>query len=486
MGALVGDRAVVVGAGMAGLMAARVLADAYSEVTLVDRDELPDGADDRRGVPQGRQLHGLLAGGQLAMEELFPGLTAQLVAEGVPAGDALGDARLTFGGHRLKRTSSGCVLLGASRPYLEQRVRSRVRACPGVRVTAPADVVGLTGAHGCGGVTGVRVLRRADGSAEEQLDADLVVDAGGRGSRLPVWLEELGYGRPPVEKVPVDLRYATRTYRLQPGALGGDLGSVHAPGPRRPRGGVLARVEGDRWMLTLIGVLGDHPPRDPDGFTDFLRSLGPTDIAEALQGAEPLDDPVAFRFPAAVRHRYDRMSRFPAGLVVLGDSVCSLNPVYGQGMSVAALEALGLRRRLSRGAPPSPRRANRDVARVLATAWEMSVAADLAFDGVAGQRTVKARLLGAYVSRLHAAAVHDETLGRAFVRVSGLVDPPWTLMRPAVALRVVRPGSGRRGRWPAGTGRMFVAALLTPSVVVAGATTVAACAARVLRHRRGR
>lgn len=485
MGARAGERAVVIGAGMAGLMAARVLADAYPEVTLVDRDDLPDRPESRRGVPQGRQPHALLAGGQLAMEELFPGLTAQLVAGGAPTGDALADARLTFGGHRLKQGSTGCVLLAVSRPYLEQEVRSRVRACLNVRFAAPGDVVGLTGSHGCGRVTGVRVLPRADGSAEEQMDADLVVDAGGRGSRLPVWLEALGYGRPPVEKVAVDLRYATRTYRLAPGALAGDLGSVHAPSPSRRRGAVLARVEGDRrWTLTLIGVLGDHPPRDPDDFLAFLRSLGPTDIAEALSSGEPLDDPVTFRFPAAVRHRYERMGRFPAGLAVLGDSVCSLNPIYGQGMTVAAQEALALRRRLAQGALPRPRRVSRDVARVLAAPWEMSVAADLAFDGVAGRRTTTVRLLGAYVSRLHAAAVHDEALGRAFVRVSGLVDPPGALLRPAVVLHALRPRGSGRGRWPAGTGRMLVAALLTPCVAAAGAATVAAVVAQAVRRRR--
>jgi 2-polyprenyl-6-methoxyphenol hydroxylase-like FAD-dependent oxidoreductase len=450
MNTQIGDRAVVLGASMAGMLAARVLADAYAQVTVIDRDELPETPMHRRGVPHGRHIHGLLARGQQALEELFPGLTAELVTHGVPAGDMLADTRLYLSGHRLRQAHAGLVVLCASRPVLEGHVRARVRALPNLIVLDRCDIAGLAAAPDGRRVTGVRVLRRADGSAEQVLGADLVVDATGRGARTPVWLEALGYSRPQEDQVRIGLGYATRTYRLPPDALGGDLAVLQAATPQHPRTGALQMLEGERWMLTLGGILGDHPPTDPDGFLAFARSLRFPDIYETIRDAEPLDDPVPFRFPASVRHRYERLDRFPDGLLVLGDAVASFNPIYGQGMSVAAVEALALRRHLERGTEPQPRRWFRDLARLVDVPWEIAAGGDLVFPDVQGRRTPKSRLLNAYIARLHAAAAHDASLASAFVRVAGLVAPPQTLLRPGVALRVLRgslrPAVDTRGR----------------------------------------
>jgi 2-polyprenyl-6-methoxyphenol hydroxylase-like FAD-dependent oxidoreductase len=446
----IGDHAVVLGASMAGLLAARVLTDSYGQVTVIDRDELPETPMHRRGVPHGRHLHALAARGQQALEELFPELTAALVADEVPIGDLLANGRLYFSGHRLRQAPTGLVLVCASRPFLEGRVRARVRAVPNVAFLDRCDVVGLATTPDGRRVTGPRVLRRADGSADEVLAADLVVDATGRGSRTPIWLDALGYPRPEREQVGIGLGYATRTYRLPPDALGGDLAVLNAATPQHPRLGALLMLEGDRWMLTLGGILGDHPPTDPDGFLAFARSLRFPDIYEAVRDAEPLDEPVAFRFPASVRHRYERLGRFPDGLLVLGDAVASFNPIYGQGMSVAALEALTLRRHIEQGIEPQPRRWFRDLARVVDVPWDMSAGGDLAFPGVQGRRTLKVRLVNAYLARLHAAAAHDADLASAFVRVVGLVAPPQSLLHPGIAVRVLRRSPRRaadtRGR----------------------------------------
>jgi 2-polyprenyl-6-methoxyphenol hydroxylase-like FAD-dependent oxidoreductase len=444
----IGDRAVVLGASMAGLLAARVLADAYAQVMVIDRDELPQADAHRRGVPQGRHVHGLLARGQQALEELLPGLTAELTAQGVPAGDMLADTRLYLSGHRLRRAPTGLVVLCASRPVLEGHVRARVRAIPNVRFLDRCDILGLGTTPDDRRVTGARVLRRADGSAEQVLGADLVVDATGRGARTPMWLEALGYPRPREERVGIGLGYATRTYRLPPDALGGDLAVMQAATPEHPRTGGLQLLEGGRWMLTLGGILGDHPPTDPDGFLGFARSLQFPDIYETVRDAEPLDGPVAFRFPASVWRRYERLRRFPDGLLVLGDAVASFNPIYGQGMSVAALEALTLRRHLEDGTRPHPRRFFADLARVVQVPWEIAAGGDLVFPDVQGRRTPKGRLLNAYIARLHAAAARDAGLADAFVRVAGLVAPPQTLLHPRVAVRVLRPS-----RQPAGSER---------------------------------
>jgi 2-polyprenyl-6-methoxyphenol hydroxylase-like FAD-dependent oxidoreductase len=433
----IGDRAVVLGASMAGLLAARVLADAYRQVTVIDRDELPEASTHRRGVPHGRHAHALLARGQQALEELLPGLTAELIGQGAPAGDLLADSRWYVNGHRLRQVHIGLVSLCVSRPLLESHVRARVRALPNLRFLDRCDIVGLATTPDAGRVTGARV-RRADGGAEEVLGADLVVDATGRGSRTPSWLRALGYAPPETEQVRVGLGYATRTYRLPPDALDGDLGVLDATTPGHPRGGALLRLEGGRWMVTLAGMLGDHPPTDPDGFLDFARSLRFPDIHAAIRDAEPLDDPVGFRFPASARHRYERLDRFPDGLLVMGDAVCSFNPIYGQGMTVAALEALTLGRHLREGAGPRPRRWFRRLARVVDVPWDIAVGGDLAVPGVQGRRSVKIRLANAYIARLHAAAEHDPGLATAFVRVAGMVAPPRSLLRPGVAVRVLR------------------------------------------------
>ncbi len=389
---------------MAGLLAARVLAEHYRSVTVVDRDAVSQVRErHRRGVPQGRHVHGLHPRGLQVLEELLPGLTASLVAGGVPVGDPLGNMRWQLSGHQLRRAHCGLQGVFASRPFLEGRVRARVAALPGVHFAERADVVGLTATSDRRRVTGVRIHRHG-AAAASTLNADLMVDATGRGSRAPLWLEALGYPRPAEERVRIDLGYATRHYRLPPGALGGDLAVLTAPTADRPRGAILAGIEGGRHTLTAFGMAGDHPPTDPAGFAAFVSTLAFDDIADAIRDAQPLDDPVAFRLPASVRRRYEELRRLPDRFLVIGDAVCSFNPVYGQGMTVAATQAATLRTLLDMGCAPAPRRYFRELAGVVDVPWDIAVGGDLALPAVPGKRTAKIRLINAYLARLHAAA----------------------------------------------------------------------------------
>jgi 2-polyprenyl-6-methoxyphenol hydroxylase-like FAD-dependent oxidoreductase len=433
---------------MAGLLAARVLAEQDAEVHVLDRDDLTDDGARRRGVPQGRHIHALLPRGRQVLDELFPGLSSELVSAGAPTGDLLGDARVYLGGHRLCRHDSHLTMVSVSRPFLEAHVRARVRQLPNVVFGPACDVLGLVGsAVRC---TGVRVVRRADGSAEEIVGADLVVDATGRGSRLPAWLEVLGSSPPIEDRIGVDLGYASRRYRLPSDALDGDVGTLQGPTPDLPRGGALARLEGGVWIVTLFGLGGDHPPTDPDGFVGFARSLRHQDLPDALAAGGPIDDPVGFRFPASVRRRYERLRDLPAGVIPIGDALCSLDPVYGQGMTVAGLGALVLRDHLRRPGGVVPRRFVADLADVVDPAWETSSGGDLAIPTVEGRRTAKVRIGAAYIARLHAAASVDPDLAAAFARVMALVDPPTTLFRPRVVAGVLR---GRRRASDGGDGR---------------------------------
>jgi 2-polyprenyl-6-methoxyphenol hydroxylase-like FAD-dependent oxidoreductase len=445
----IGKHAVVLGASMAGLAAARVLADAYERVTVLERDALPTTAAHRKGVPQSRHAHALLAAGRAALEELFPGLTGELVANGALSGDLQAESRWYNHGRRLCPGPSDLQAVAVSRPLLEGCVRERVRALPNVRVVDRCDATGLVGTPDGRGVGGVRVLRRADGSAEEVIETDLVVDATGRGSRSPLWLEELGYLRPAQDEVRTGLAYASRVYRRRRDHLDGDRAAVIAATGEHQRGGVMLAMEGDRWMVTLNSYLGQRPPADHDGFTAFAATLPAPDIFEAIADAEPLGDVLPARYPASVWRRYERLGRFPDGYLVTGDAVCGFNPVYGQGMSVAALEALALRECLHNG--PAAGLATRffaKVTRIVAIPWGIAVGSDLRFPGVQGARTAKVRLINAYLARFHLAAAADPVLGRAFLRVVNLMDRPEGLLRPTIALRVLRGNLRRTAVWP--------------------------------------
>ncbi|QHE72754.1 NAD(P)/FAD-dependent oxidoreductase [Rhodococcus sp. WAY2] len=449
----IGHRTVVLGAGIAGLLAARVLSEAYSQVIVVDHDHLPANAVPRRCVPQGRHTHVLIERGQQVLEELFPGFTAELIGQGAPTLDNVRDVRWCLSGYRFPQPKSGMTVVSASRPFLEDRVRARVSELPGVTIVDRCESLGLVTAPNRHRVTGVRVVRHADGSAEEVLDADLIVDATGRGSRAPRWLTELGFEQPAEDKVHVGLGYATRIYRAPAAGLGSDLGVVIGPTPDAPRGGALQMLEGDRFLVTLMGMLGDYPPTDPDGFLDFARSLRLPDLCVAIRGADPIEQPRSFRFPASIRRRYERLARLPAGFLVTGDGFCSFNPIYAQGMTVAALEAITLRRHLNRGPEPDARAFFRDMSKVVDVPWRLSVGADLAFPEVVGDRNLGVRIANAYIPRLHAAAAHDPVLATAFLRVAALIDRPERLMSPGNMLRVLRqnlphPGPTARHRAP--------------------------------------
>jgi len=423
---------------MAGLLTARALADHYQRVIVVDRDPLAPtvSSEPRRGVPQGRHAHGVLASGMQVIEALLPGATAELTAAGAVPGDVCGNLRFCPNGHRLKQVHLGLPALAVSRPLLESYVRSRVAALATVSLLGESDVVGLVASPERTRVVGARIQRRAAGSTEEVLAADLVVDATGRGSRTPRWLAELGYEAPAEERLTVDLGYTSRRYRIGPDTLDGDLGIVIGPTLARPRGGVILMQEHHRAVVTLFGILGDHPPTDDAGFQAFAETLPLPFVADAIRGAEALDDPVPYRYPGSVRHRYDRLRRFPGGFLVIGDAVCSFNPMYGQGMSVAALEVARLRTELARGLDPL--RFFRAIRPIVENPWQIATGGDLMFPAVAGPRPPMVRLINRYLARLHAAAERDEVLSAAFVRVANLLSAPPTLLAPALVRRVLR------------------------------------------------
>ncbi|MEU4578663.1 FAD-dependent oxidoreductase [Nonomuraea sp. ATR24] len=422
--------AVVIGASVSGLLAAAALSRIAERVTVLDRDRLPGEDVHRRGTAQSRHAHGLLARGLEVMELLLPGLTVELMERGAFGGDLQADCRWINEGRRLAPAPGRMPGLLVSRLLLEGQIRRRVSALPGVEVAGESQVADLTRSGDW--VTGVRLV------SGETVSAGLVVDASGRGSRMPAWLGQLGFPAPAEERVEIDLTYTTRVFRRRPDDLAGDPVVIMAATRAVPRAGVALAMEGDRWIVT-IGGYGDAPPADLASFVAYARSLPAPDIHELVSRAEPLDEGTHHRTPASVRRRYERLPRFPRGLAVVGDAVCAFNPIYGQGMSVAAVEALRLGEWARRDRPA--RELFRSIARVVDAPWDIVAANDLRLPGVRGRRTAKIKMVNAYLERFHRAAEHDTELGRRFLRVANLLDPPSALLRPACLFRVLRGGS---------------------------------------------
>lgn len=440
----IGDRAVVIGASVGGLLAARVLGEAFEEVIVCERDELPSGNEGRRAVPQGRHGHALIARGQAEMEALFPGFRDELIEDGAATATPSHDINFFVRGRRLARVMIGTTTINASRPFIEGHLRRRVEALENVTIRPRCEVGDLTIDQDRRRIDGVS-LSQIGSSLEEVLSADLVVAATGRSARVPAWLEQLGYGRPPEEELRVDLGYSSRCYRLEPGALV-DKVNLLGTKPVTPRGIALFAQEGDTWLLTLAGY-GDHrPPADGAGFAAFIDAVAPPHVSAALRRGEPLDEIVTYRFPSNLRRRYDRV-RLPAGLLVIGDAVCSFNPLYGQGMTVAAMEASALRSCLERGPRRLGRRYFRATRSVVDHAWQMAIGGDLAQPAVEGERPLSWRVRNAYTERVFAAAETDGDVAAAFIRVSGLLESPAHLLRPSIARKVLL---GRRDAyaWP--------------------------------------
>lgn len=430
--------AVVIGGSIAGLLAARVLADNFERVTIVERDPLPEGVENRKGVPQGRHAHVLLPRGQIVVGRLFPGLADELISGGAITCDIPAESRFYQpGGYRV-RFATGKKGLLMSRPFLEKGVRRRVRALENVAFLPECDVTGLI-TDDNDRVTGITLRRRVKGAAIEKIAADLVVDAGGRGSRAPAWLEEMGYGRPPEEKIEIGIGYTTRVYRRRPDDLPGAKFALVQPAPPHGRCfGVMGPMEGERWMVTLGGWLGERAPTDEEGFLEFARDLPAPDIYEVIKDAEPLGEAVKYSFPANLRRRYERLARVPKGYLVTGDALCSFNPVYGQGMTVSALEAETLEECLSKGLDGLPRRFYRRVSKVIDTPWQLAAGADFAHPDVVGNKARGTGLINWYFGYVQRAATRDERVCRALVDVTGLLVPPATLFHPRIAWRVFR------------------------------------------------
>ena len=384
--------------------------------------------------------------GASVMKALFPGLFPALIQDGTTPIDTVADFHWYNFGVWKARFTSGITFYCQSRPLLEGHVRRQVAARSNIRLLDACDVTRLCANQETTRVTGVQIHYREGEQREEMLSADLVVDASGRGSQTPQWLAALGYDQAEETAIKVDVGYATRIYhRPAHTRFEGNVLGIYSAPPLGKRAGVLAPIEGNRWIVTLMGWIRDYPPDDEAGFLAFARSLPQPDLYEAIKDAEPITPISIHKFPANRRRHYERLTRFPEGFVVLGDAVCSFNPVYGQGMTAAALEAEVLNTLLYQQRKHHPagdssglsRRFQKKITTIVNTFWLLAAGEDFRHPETQGKRPVGLSLLNRYSLRIQQLSSFDPEVTLLFYQVLQAIKPPTALFSPRILAKVL-------------------------------------------------
>lgn len=430
--------AIVMGGSVAGLCTAAALADVFERVTLLERDAEPRGLGARKGTPQGWHAHLLLNRGQRSLESLLPGLLDDLGERGSVRGDAGFDFRWYISGDWRPIFVKGLEVRLQTRHLLEARLREHVGRLPGVELRFGTAIDAPI--YRAGDIEGVRL------ASGEELASDLVVDATGRGSKTPRWLESWGLRRPPRLGVKIGLTYVSGLFEAPQGVLPSHVRAVLI-NPRPPdlrRGAAAFRVEGGRWLVTLFGYHGERAPLELAGFREWAKTIASHEIADILAKAEPVDKLRSFGFPRQTRNCYEKLRRMPDRYVVIGDAVCSFDPVFGQGMSVAASEAVTLRDVLRRqGEELRVRAIQAAIAKVVEDPWQLATTEAYRWPETTGWKPPGARLRQAFTERVHARAAIDPELYSAFLDVVHLDKRPSSLFTPRVLKRVVFGGPVR-------------------------------------------
>ena len=437
-------KAIVMGASIAGLWTARALANHFDEVLILERDHLPDGPEYRSGAPQARQFHTLLLSGKQQMQIWFPGLEEELISAGAIPYDLTGDIQMRIRNRWYPQFPSGQILLSCSRLLLESSIRRRLRQNPRVRFIEGVYVSGLQSDDSRQRVTGVRTRTHRGGSNQPEADtvhvADLVVDALGRRSQTPEWLVELGYPPPRETEVDSFLGYVTRKYKRKKNI---PLILVGATAPHEPYGGLVFPEEDDTMVALIAGYNKHYPPTDPVEFEATARHLGP-EFQEVIKDAEPISQPHGYRGTSSRWRHYEQLERWPERYVVLGDAFCGFNPIYGQGMSVAAISAVALADHVRHsngdldGVAQSTIRA---ISRITQGAWLLATSADLEWPGTQGGTIGNGpadRFGRWYIGQMLDAMAFDNNVRMEFNAVNQLIKPAVALFAPGVFFRVMK------------------------------------------------
>ncbi|MFD8376410.1 NAD(P)/FAD-dependent oxidoreductase [Streptomyces sp. NPDC059688] len=426
--------AVIIGAGLAGCLAARATRGHVDKVIIVERDKLPSGPYFRKGVPQSRQAHILLEGGQRAIQELVPGaIRAMLQAGAVQLG--MPDGFRWFGtAGWLSSEPTGLNAISCTRPLIDWAVQQEVFTDPGVQVFDDTECVGLIMRNNS--VAGVRAMRRGSRSAVE-FHADFVVDASGSSSRVSEWIGAVTpWALPPKHTSRIAFSYATRFYTRTP--AGGNQGIVVQATPESPRFGIMVPVEENRWAVCLGGL--EAPPTTVDGFLSYAGTLRSLAIDESISLADPLSSVRGNRPKMGRLLRFDQNRAGVNGLIVLGDALCSTNPIYSLGMSMAAMQARALAYVLVRYGRTADwtARAQKAVLETSKPGWKLASDGDASYLDARGTARLRLQLKQHYFHKLMARSIDDPHLSKVVFEVLSLTSPAHHLFRPRVVVSALK------------------------------------------------
>ena len=449
-----GKHAIVIGGSMCGLLTARVLSQYFQQVTIIERDALSENAEPRKGVPQGQHVHVMFGGGMRVVDRLFPGFSDELAANGSVVCDFSNDLCWYHAGVWKARPKSDLTSYWQTRPFLESNLRRRLKSETDIRILDSSGVVGLLTSPDQTRITGVEIRSGEDNGKTEKMEADLVIDASGRGSQTPKWLESIGYERPEETTVEVNIGYASRMYEPKPDdSRDWQIMALYGTPLNSTRTGYIFPIEGGRWLVSEVGFLKDYPPDNDEGYLEFARSLELPDFYEAIKDATPLTPISTFKFPANRWRRYDQLSRFPSGLLVIGDAISTFNPVYGQGMSAGALEVEELRLLLEgcQGRSDIPddlyKKFFRQAAKIIDVPWMLATQSDFLYPQTSGKRPLHSTPLNWYLVRVLKLCSGNERIVKTFYEVLHFIKKPSAFFHPLIFFPVLLRTIGFKGSY---------------------------------------
>ncbi|SEM10662.1 2-polyprenyl-6-methoxyphenol hydroxylase [Mesobacillus persicus] len=431
-----GQRAIVIGGGIAGKLAARVLSDYFNEVMVLDKNKESDQTSLRSGVPQGSHGHALLKSGEDILEDLFPGITNELLTSGaIPSNFSKDISWYHHGSWKIKHHSD-IQTLQQSRPFLEGHLQRRLEQINNIHFIYGAKVSTILTNPDKTKITGVTY--RTNFGVIKEFNADLIIDASGAATQTPKWLKQLGYPQPEKTEVKVDLFYASRAYHtLSPIEKDWKGLLIYPNPPGQARGGGIYKIEDNKWMVTLLGYGIENPPADDHSFLEYAAALDHPTIYQAIDRGKPSSEVSIYRFPSLRRYHYDKLKKFPNGLVVMGDAFCRIDPVFAQGMSLSALEATALKEVLekatkNRSLNQISQFAHRKFSKLLDIPWMIALTEDFRFNHTTGKRFLGLPFLQSYIKKVVTASATNKDVYETFIHVLHLKAHPVKLFSPKV------------------------------------------------------
>lgn len=441
-------RAVVIGGSIAGLTAARVLSDHFDKVTVIERGPMADGIEFPKGVPQSRHPHVLLIRGERILEGHFPGFKQDLIDGGAKAMNFGRDLKMRFPGGWLPHYETQLEGVAASRKLIDFTVYQHVSKISNVDFKPNSEVVSICTDDDNQRAIGVQIYNREDGRVED-VPAELVVDASGRNSKAPHWFAQLGYDAPEDQVVNAFPGYATRIYEIPENFDRGWKSLYIMPNPPEvSRGAIIVPMEGGYWHVTLIGMNRDNPPTDEAGFMEFARSLVSSDVYDAITAAKPVSPIWGYRRAENRMRRYDKLEKYLEGFIATGDAVYALNPVYGQGMTLASIASTILDQCLTEQAAAGEgddfsgmaEKFQKLLSKELVMPWQTATNEDMRWPETEGKQELDpaSKFIGRYFNLVLQAMPHSVKVTDAFFHVQNMIKPPTILMHPVIMFTVLK------------------------------------------------